>query len=184
MSNISTSVPYAMPADIREAHDFRQCGDFTNDDGTRETTAAAFDASAKVNTALMKASGMIESACLKGERYTVADLQGLSGAGRYFLVDVCVELAWWKINERRFAGKPLPPETLWAFSVLEELGSGAKILSVQEAATAGRQDSDFMTAADYANLGLASYQARRMFGRRANMTRSGCGGDFTNDDGC
>ena len=181
---ISTSIPYASAALMREARDFRQLGDLVNDDNTRETTAATFDASTKVNRALMKASGMIEAAAIKGDRYSVADLQALTGASKYLLEDICVELSWWCLMRRRLSGKPLPPETLWAFAYIDELGSGAKIFGIQEAADAGVQDNGFMTAGEWETLGLATDQAGRMYGRRAKFTRSGSGGDFTNQGEC
>lgn len=173
---ISTSIPYATPADLREAHDFRQLGDLVNDDGTRLTTAAEFDALSKVNRTLMIASGMVESHCLRGNRYTVQDLQGLQGASKMLLVDLVVELAWWKLYGRRVPGKPMPPEALYAFSTLESLEKGEKIFGLQEQANAGNPSNGFMTSEDWSKLNLATDQARRFFGRRSKYGVNGAGG--------
>lgn len=173
---ISTSIAYATPADIREAHDFRQGGDFVNDDGTRMTDSAAFDALPKVNRCLMIASGMVEASCLRGNRYTVQDLQGLQGASKYLLIDIVVELAWWKLTGRRLSGKPMPPEALYAFSMLESLEKGEKIFGLQEQANAGNPSNGFMTSEDWKTLNLASDQARRFFGRRSKYGVNGSDG--------
>ena len=163
---ISTSIPYASPADIRDAHDFRQCGDFLNDDGTRVTTTAAVDANSKVTAALMKASGLIEMACTRGNKYSVEDLQSLAGAGRAALVDLCVELAWWKLNVRRWKDK-VPVETQMALNILDSLSSGERIFPLADQANAGNPQNGFMTFQQWTTLNPAMVQARPYFGRRA-----------------
>lgn len=161
---------------------FRQLGDVVNDDGTRETSTATFDANPRVNAALLDASGMVEMYCIKGNRYTVQDLQALVGAGRNILIRLVVELAWWNLSGRRFQRKEIPPETAWAFSVLDDLASGAKIFPLQDQADAGNPSHGFMTHQDYLTLNPAIVQARRYFGRRAwenvpggSGTGQGCG---------
>ena len=181
---ISTSIPYCTAAELREGRDFRQLGDLVSDDGTRETTAATFDASTKVARCLMIASGMIESACLKGNKYSVQDLQGLSGASKYMLSDLCCELAWWKLVMRRMSRRELPPETLWALSVLDDLESGKKVFGLQEQADAGNPSNGIMTSSDWDYLNLASNQARRYFGSRARERAGGQGSGCSDPCGC
>lgn len=173
---ISTSIPFCSGPDIRSRHDFRQAGDLLNDDGTRVTTAAAFDANSEVTTGCMDASGMVEMYCLKGNKYSVAELQSLTGASRNLLVKICVELAWWGLWERRHAGKPMLSTALWAFSVCESLESGAIIFGIQEKATAGNPSNDFYTSADDQAAGRVAFVAKRFFGRHPETNRLGGGG--------
>lgn len=181
---ISTSTAYASPADMRARIDFRQLGDVVNDDGTRETSTAVFDANAKVTAALLDASGMVEMYAIRGNKYTVADLQGLVGAGRNILIKLVVELAWWNLSGRRFQKKEIPPETAWAFSVLDDLASGAKVFPLQEQADAGNPHNGFMTQQEWLTLNPAIVQSRRYWGRRAweNVPGGSSGGSSCDCD--
>lgn len=172
---ISSSIPFCTAARLRDFHDFRTLGDTILDTGARETTEANFDSSTKVLSALMRATGRIEAAALKGERYTAADLQALTGAGQAYLEEICGELAWWILWRRRYPKAEMEPATLLAFQDLEDLGTGKLIFGLQENAEAGIPDHDFMTESDFCDLGLASDQASRMFGVRAKHTRASYG---------
>ena len=182
---ISSSISYATPEDIRLAHDFRQCGDLLNDDGTRVTTEATFDANSKVQAALRKGVFIIEAACFRGNKYSVADLQALTGVARDGLVDLNVELAWWKLNLRRFNKMEIPPETAFAFSLIDALNSGEKIFPLQEQASAGNPSNGFMTQSEWLTLNPAIVQSQRYWGCRAwtrvpgnsSGSGSGCGCD-------
>jgi hypothetical protein len=177
MATNSTSFAYASPADIREAHDFRQCGDLVNDDGTRVTDAAQFDANSKVLKCLMKGAFLIESSCLKGNKYSVEDLQSLAGAARAGIIDLNVEIAWWKLNVRRFSKMDIPPECMLAFSQLDDLASGAMIFGLVAQADAGNPSNGFMTQAEWQTLNPAVVQSSRYWGCRAyrNVPGSGAG---------
>ena len=163
----SSSIPYASAADMRIRVDTRQLYDLLNDDGTRVASAAAFDSDPKVQAALLDASGMIEMYTIRGNKYSISDLQALTGAGRNLIIKLCVELAYWNLAGRRFHKKDIPPEVAWAFSVLDDLASGAKIFPLVDQADAGNPTNGFMTHADYIRLNPAIVQARRYFGRRA-----------------
>ena len=163
---ISSSTAYASPADMRLRIDTRQLYDVTEDDGTRCASAALFDASTKVAAALLDASGMVEMYAIRGNKYTAQDLQSLVGAGRSILVKLVVELAWWNLSGRRFQKKEIPPETAWAFSVLDDLASGAKVFPLQEQADAGNPHNGFLTQAEWATANPAIRQARAYFGVR------------------
>jgi hypothetical protein len=141
-------------------------GDVIADDGTRVTSTALFDADAKVATALLDASGMVEMYAARGNKYSVEALQSLVGAGRSILVKLVVELAWWNLSGRRFQKKEIPPETAWAFSVLDDLASGAKVFPLQEQADAGNPSCGFLTQQEWATANPAIRQARAYFGVR------------------
>lgn len=175
---ISSSVPYCTAARLRELHDWRQLGDLILDTGARETTEALFDSSSKVQSALMRASGRIESMALRGTKYSVQDLQSLTGAGRAYLEELVGEIAWWNLFRRRFPKAEMEPATILAFQDLEALGHGSLIFGLADQADAGNPKSDFMTSSDLADLGLTTYQARRFFGRRTPYLNGGglCGG--------
>jgi hypothetical protein len=66
--------PYATPAVFLEMADVRLLGDLVRDDGT-EATPTQLLTDPNLAIALSRASGLIESAALQGERYTIDDLQ-------------------------------------------------------------------------------------------------------------
>ena len=164
---ISSSIAYASPADMIARVDQRQLFDFTQDDGTRCPDADTFSASPKVSAALLDASGMVDMYALKGNKYSAEDLQSLQGTGRAILVKLVVELAYWNLSGRRFQKKEMPPETLWAFSVLDDLARGAKIFPLADQANAGNPQDGFMTQNQWATLAPAMFQSQRLWGRRA-----------------
>lgn len=180
---ISSTVSYATSADLQARKDLRQIEDFILDNGTRATAAQAAN-SPNVTAALMDASGMIEMSCIRGEKYTVSDLQSLNGAGKNILVKLCVELAWWCLTSRRLSKQQLPPEALWAFSVLDDLSSGAKIFPLAAQAEAGIPNEGIMQNSDWNYLNLASQQARRFLGVRANRREPNQSGGPPPADDC
>lgn len=181
---ISTSVAYASAADLIARHDFRQLGDVMNDDGTRMTSEAAFAASSKTTAALLDASGMVEMYTIRGNKYSVSDLQSLTGAGRNLLIKLVVELAWWALFSRRQSRQQMSPEAMWAFSVLDDLASGAKIFPLVDQADAGNPLNGVMTSADWQYNNFATNQASRYYGVRAKYREPNGGGAGGDDCGC
>jgi len=91
---------YATAADMLNAFDARVLGDVCSDDSTAiEPTALA--ANAKMASALLRASGEVEAACLAGAMYSPADLVDLSENGQALLVEIVCCVAMCKLLRRR-----------------------------------------------------------------------------------
>lgn len=177
-TDISSATSYATAAQAVQRHDVRQWGDLLSDDNAR-VAAADVLTNTTLAALLKEASGMVEMACLRGERYTPTDLgETLSGVSKEMLVGLVCELAFWKATVRRHPDRALQPSAIWALQTLDALADGKAIFSLEEVAEAGVQDDDFMTDGDWQRLNLATDQARRYFGRRAKWQVPGpSGGD-------
>lgn len=68
---------YAQPSDLIARYDARRLGDLVKDDGTR-ATASALLTDTNLQAALDDASGMIDAACQRGQRYTPTDLTNVA----------------------------------------------------------------------------------------------------------
>lgn len=77
---LSSTVPYATVADLKKHRHWKQIADWVTWDATtgrvdeEDLDDADTDAGATVLEHLMAASGLVESACLRGERYDVFNL--------------------------------------------------------------------------------------------------------------
>lgn len=133
----STQTPYLTPAEFLKRYDARSIGDRVKDDGTRaDPTALLTDAN--LQALINQASGMFESAILKGNRYVVADLQALLTASPAnvavdYIRGVVADLTLWLIyNRRPSADRPVPKQCELALTVLEQLSAGYRIFGLQE----------------------------------------------------
>ncbi len=155
-TSISSPTPYCTPNQSLAYVDARQWGDVLLDNNTRERQASLPN-DAYFNEQLLAAAGDIEAACLAGERYTILDLQGLTGASAAYLRKLNAWLCYGNLfMRRRPASAELPVMATWAFNVLDQLRSGARIFSLQAPAAAGLQTHGCTTG--------PSVQARRYFG--------------------
>lgn len=179
-TNISNTTSFCTPTQALDYHDARQWGDVALDTNTRESQANLLT-DPRFQNLLNDAAGMIEMACLRGNRYLPADLStNLTGVSKQMLVGLNAELAFWKGVTRRHPDKPLSPTSILALQTLDQLASGEKIFSFQETADAGNPFDQFLQAQDLLKLGLASDAACRFFGQRSKWTRlygggRGCG---------
>jgi hypothetical protein len=141
--------------------------DFLSDVGTRDVAGAA--GSTVLATLLKQASGEVEAACLKGNRYRVADLQALTGNSLEMLRGLVAALALGLLVRRRPDLRRGPfPQAEEARQELGRLAAGEAIFGLQEVADAGEASHEAEDAADVEARNLSSYQARRFFGRRGN----------------
>jgi phage gp36-like protein len=105
---------YATPAQMLNRYDDRRLGDLVRDDNTRATSAQLITGAdaAILQSMLDDGAGEIDTACLIGGRYTVADLQGLvtsftTGSSDPAFHSACVlirincDLAYGYLMERR-----------------------------------------------------------------------------------
>jgi hypothetical protein len=110
------------------------------DDDTRLASKSAVIAdTTKLPSWLLDASGMVEMAALKGNRYAVADLQALTGASATKLQAMVAQLAF---LTGTLAKNPLTDvDTLAAvrpaMALLDQLADGERIFGLQEVADAG-----------------------------------------------
>lgn len=129
---------YATADDIANYKDARRLGDLVSDDGTR-VAAGSLSGNAKLEAALEAASGEVESAVFVGERYSTADLSGLTGNSLAYLKKIVCDIAYAILWERKAEADP----ELRADAIersqrhLKMLRSGERIFDVDEAKDAG-----------------------------------------------
>lgn len=108
-------------------------------------TLAEVQASTVLETILREGAGWIEAAVMAGGKYTVEDLEALAGTNSgELLAGLNADLGMWRLYDRRPDRKAEKPQRCDdAKQMLVELAEGAKIFSFQEAADAGRMDTEY-----------------------------------------
>lgn len=91
---------YATQQDLIDRYDARTLGDLVKDDNSRETVTD-LASNAVLEAMLSEASGKINTAILQGGRYTVEDLNSLTGDDAQFLTGLCCRIAFWFLWQRR-----------------------------------------------------------------------------------
>lgn len=164
---------YATSADLTKRFDERILKDICKDDGTRETDLSA---NAAVTMALSSASGILNAACLQGDRYQVSDLEALTGDSAEFLKSLVCDLAFVILWQR----KPYPQYSEQVKATqerteewLEYLRGGAWVFNIEENIDAGKPKIETVTAAAIRQQNLFVEQARGKLlpRRRTNRNR-------------
>jgi phage gp36-like protein len=169
----SNATAYAAPADLFARYDPRVIADLCGDLGSRVggspnpnlTTLAANTA---ITTALSVASGWVEAACLKGERYGTADLAAANGNSQALLVQLVCDLAMGELWKHKHLRHPAEAWYGEAKGLLLALAEGELIFAFLEAEQAGLAVDDRETSQDVDARYLTTRQAYRLYGRRAN----------------
>jgi hypothetical protein len=126
---------------------------------------------------LKEACGYVEMACIKGERYSVADLVALATGsladGSYnageTLAGLVADIALARIYDRRPDRRAeMPERCLEAWAKLDALAEGELIFPFVEAADAGHMDEDEVVDSDLQRRNGLTFQANRYFGNRAD----------------
>jgi len=91
---------YADASDMIARYDSRTLGELVKDDGQREEEVD-LATNGKMTTALSTATGHVNAACLRGNRYTVAELEALTGESAEYLNDIVCAQAFWILWRRR-----------------------------------------------------------------------------------
>jgi phage gp36-like protein len=91
---------YAAPSDLIVRYDTRVVGNLLSDNGTT-VAAGAIPTNATALALMSDASGELESALLRGQQYSVADLTGLTGNALSYLVRITCDIAFGLLYERR-----------------------------------------------------------------------------------
>jgi phage gp36-like protein len=163
---------YASPADLLARHSIADIGDWASDSGASLTRAQVLAPDPNVIAALLDASGDVEMACSAGQRYSPADLAGLTGATQGSLKRLVCVLAAYYLAARRIPDPQLKGyET--ALKQLEALRAGALIFGLLPTALAGQVASvDLLTDSKNRET-RPTEMARRKFGRRMDNRRGG-----------
>lgn len=157
---------FATSADLVNRYDARTLGDLVNDDGSR-ATEAELEVSAKVTAALESASGMVLSACVKGGRYTAAELSALTGDSLAHLVDLTCRIAFWLLWKRRPWSDKYENQRNEAKKhndeALEMLRSGQEVFAVDRAIEAGSPEVIGVDLTEVLSWNLVVDRARGSF---------------------
>jgi hypothetical protein len=179
MTPNSSPVTYCPVAEFLKRVDLRTVGDWASDTGAR-IPAVSLPTNANVLAALLDASGMVESAVIKSERYQPSDILRLIGldpagnplvgftptAGTAYVYHLVTRIAEGLLWRRRPDISPFPPTFDWAMEELEALKLGGKILPFVETQEAGVPGHHVELETDVLARNLVITQARRFFGAR------------------
>ncbi len=170
---ISSVVPYATPQNLVDRHDFRPLFRLLQDNDTAAVpNLATVLNDTRTTEFLMSASADLEGACLRGRRYSVADLQALTATNAGALIRrIVTDLACLEFYDRRPMLGLEPPKMIErSLEYLKALEKGEAIFGFAEAAAAGIVASEVETPMDVANRNGRVVIAQRYFGRRADRT--------------
>lgn len=100
---------YATPQNMLERFDVRHLSDLVSDADTGRLQKPELLSHPNLQAALDDAAGQIEAALLKGERYSIADLESLTANSRQYLIrlncQIAIGLLWqrrpWSDNDQR-----------------------------------------------------------------------------------
>jgi phage gp36-like protein len=132
-------------------YDVRILGDLVSDSNTRVTV---LQGNVILQQALDSAAGEIDSYALRGGRYTLAQLQGLTGQDQQFLFDLNCALAFCRLRLRRGVPASDFPQCEWAQKMLEDLAAGKTIFATLGAELSGLPFTDFIPQPNYNLMNL------------------------------
>lgn len=162
---------YATVADMVVRYDERILGELVSDDSTR-IVGEDLEDNAKLLAILNTASGVINASVLRAKRYTVADLESLTGVDEATLVDITCAIAWWYLWRRKPQAETQDPirETAQkdAEQWLKDLRSGETIFNVEDVKEAGLPEGKIIDRATIISRNMWSEQLR---GRLTPMRR-------------
>lgn len=167
---VGATSSYATPSDFINMADQRLLGDLVRDDGS-EATPTQLLTDANLSTALLRASGIVEAYTLKGERYTVADLQAFPNGSpaQAMLKGIVCGLAIQYVRRRRGYDEPDYPLYKDALELLNLLADGASIFPFSEVQQAGvAQTRQRFPSSFYTDTPDLITNNVRSFGLRAN----------------
>lgn len=173
---ISRATPYMTADEFLKRADVRLVIKLCTSDLDDPPTIVNLELKPYLIEALRDASGLFESACLLGERYTVADLTAIAdplnkrnSTGLMFRILADITLAY--LFELRPDMAPSPAmsaridrATRW----LDELSAGKKVFGLQETVEAGRMDHEDVERDDADRFYGQVEVADRLYGRRSD----------------
>lgn len=143
---------FATAADMMNRYDVTTLGDICGDAGVR-ITPAQLPTNTKLLTALNSATGKIKANALRAGRYTVADLEGLTGESKAYLADLTCRVAFWYLWQRKPYTDDQQRHQLKADAddAIEEIRTGAECFEVQDAIDAGHPTISTVTRVEIEN---------------------------------
>lgn len=158
---------YASASDLMARYDKNDVLALASDTGVaiEESEAAANDV---ITAALDDASGDIEAALVHAARYSVADLEGLTGNSLAKLKRLVCARAMYYLLERRPAWSPERTEQFDKMTRdgLERLRKGENVFNLDEHKEAGLPSVDGPTTLDFDQLNLLRDRTQNYFPRR------------------
>jgi phage gp36-like protein len=155
---------YAEPSDLLARHDNTVVAELCSED---EHAVPAEDLATDTNllAALEDASGEVESACLIGKRYSVEDLEGLTGNSLAKLKRITCTIAMANLLERRPVVHVQEAEKLLerAEKYLEQLRTGQRIFNLEDQVDTQLPTVDGPTSVDCARINLLPDRMPRYF---------------------
>lgn len=168
--------PYAQVSDLMVAYDTTRLGDLVTDGGPR-VPASQLPTNLILQAMLLQASGMIDAACQRGQKYTQTDLLNIANGGdplnpsmnmqpsQALLTRLVCDLAYGLLVGRRgysaADSQAESPRYAEARSLLESLSAGEMIFVTAGTLAAGIPNSQINLSSQ---IGLLSGAARRYFG--------------------
>jgi phage gp36-like protein len=134
---VSSATSYADSDDLVDAHDVNKICHYASDAGVT-LTPGDLPTNNIVSKALLRASGEVEMACYRGERYTPTDLAALTGASQAALKGLVCDLAFYHLAKRRIPEPEKVSGYKEAREMLDALNKGELVFGIQEAAEAGQ----------------------------------------------
>lgn len=160
---------FASSSDMVLRYDVRTLGDLCSDDGT-PVAEAALASNTKMTTALADATGQILAACLRGGRYSQADLAALTGESASYLKRLCCVVAFWNLWDRKpySSDETRKAAREEAMEMLEMLRKGEHVFDVSAVIAAGVPDVDTVTRVEAQTWQMVVDQCRggRFYPRR------------------
>lgn len=169
----SSSTTYCPVARFLERIDQRTVAQIASDGG-EPVPIGSLSTNANVLAALKDASGLVESAAFRGEKYATADLAALAATdtvGRGLLYRIVADLAvafLWERRPNKSDGAQPPASLQRSLQWLDDLAQGVRIFPMLEAMEAGRTETRVETREDVEDRDGMTFQAARFFGTRAN----------------
>jgi len=172
---VSRSTAYISPAEFLKRADPRIVVKLCTDDIANPATTASLTTNDYLLAALRDASGLLESAVLLGERYSVDDLTSLANPSSQtnatgLFYRILSDIAMAHLYELRPEMAPSPSMSARierASRWLDELSNGRKIFGLQEVAEAGHMDHQEVDADDTDRFHGQVQVANRLYGRRS-----------------
>lgn len=168
-------MPYATPSQALTYLDARAVGDLVNDTGVR-----VFPSDLLTNpvflAALSTAAGQINAAALVGERYTILELQSLTGDDAAYLQMINSWLALGVLCARRGRDAKEHVEYVNALTILDQLREGSAIFNVAADVSAGIPQTNFVSSQTYSTVNSLRTRTPHYFPQRVPQYPAPIGG--------
>lgn len=153
---------YATATDLLKRYDARVLGDLINDAGVRQTPTQMLT-DANILAALSDATSTINSAVLLSDRYTVVELQLLTGDDAALLVRLCCDIAYCLLVQRRGTDVKTLSQCQKCEETLNAIRDGLRVFNIQANKDAGLTTRGFPSTQTFANLNLERDYAGKFF---------------------